>query len=45
MDFLKISYQVNEAIEGAPTDIGDKTNVDWKKLTSNALLTQLKGEK
>ena len=44
LDFLKISYQVNEAInDKSSSEPVEKTNVDWKKLTTNDVINNLKG--
>ncbi|KAL0266966.1 UNVERIFIED_CONTAM: hypothetical protein PYX00_009364 [Menopon gallinae] len=44
LDFLKISYQVNEAVENDDASIKEKVDLDWKRLTNNALINQLSGQ-
>lgn len=44
LDFLKISYQVNEAIDSSIGEDLEKATVDWQKLTSDSLIKRLKGE-
>lgn len=43
LDFLKISYQVNEAIDKSSPDFIEKNTVNWEKLTANELINRLKG--
>lgn len=43
LDFLKISYQVNEAVEADDNSVKEKVDLDWKRLTNNALVNQLSG--
>ncbi|KAK6641538.1 hypothetical protein RUM44_013250 [Polyplax serrata] len=42
LDFLKISYQVNEVVDKSSPDTSEKSNVDWKKLTADELINRLK---
>lgn len=45
LDFLKISYQVNEVVDKSSPDTSEKSNVDWKKLTADELINRLKGKR